>query len=49
MEAARAAAMTVVGVPSLAGVDLAGADLVATSLADPRVYELLGLTPATAP
>ncbi len=49
VEAARAAGMTVVGVPSLAGVDLSGADLVATSLADPGVYEVLGLTPATAP
>ena len=42
--AARAAGMTVVGVPSLAGIALAGADLVAASLSDPSVWELLGLS-----
>ncbi len=47
--AAVAAGMTVVGVPSLAGVSLEGAHLVVESLADPRVYEILGLAPATAP
>jgi HAD superfamily hydrolase (TIGR01509 family) len=41
--AARAAGMTVVGVPSFPGIDLAEADLVVPSLRDPRVWELLGL------
>jgi HAD superfamily hydrolase (TIGR01509 family) len=41
--AARAAGMTVVGVPSFPGVELADAHLVAPSLADPRVWSLLGL------
>ena len=41
--AARAAGMVVVGIPSLPGVALDGADLVAGSVADPRVWELLGL------
>ena len=41
--AARAAGMTVVGVPSFPGVELADADLVVASLTDPRVRELLGL------
>jgi hypothetical protein len=33
----------VVGVPSFPGIDLSAANLVAESLADPRVYALLGL------
>jgi HAD superfamily hydrolase (TIGR01509 family) len=41
--AARAAGMTVVGVPSFPGIDLSAADVVAPSLRDPRVWELLGL------
>ena len=41
--AARAAGMTVVGVPSFPGIDLSAADVVAPSLPDPRVWELLGL------
>ena len=41
--AALAAGMTVVGVPSFPGIDLADADLVARSLADPAVWALLGL------
>ena len=41
--AARAAGMTVVGVPSFPGVALEAANLVAPSLADPRVWSLLGL------
>jgi HAD superfamily hydrolase (TIGR01509 family) len=41
--AARAAGMTVIGVPSFPGIDLDAADLVAPSLADPRVWGLLGL------
>jgi len=41
--AARAAGMTVVGVPSFPGIDLAEANLVAESLAEPRVWGLLGL------
>jgi HAD superfamily hydrolase (TIGR01509 family) len=40
--AARAAGMTVVGVPSVEGLELE-ADLVCASLADPRVEELAGL------
>jgi HAD superfamily hydrolase (TIGR01509 family) len=43
LTAARAAGMTVIGVPSFPGVELSGADLVAPSLADARVWELLGL------
>jgi HAD superfamily hydrolase (TIGR01509 family) len=43
--AARGAGMTVVGVPSFPGIALDTADLVAPSLADPRVWQLLGLTP----
>jgi hypothetical protein len=35
--------MTVIGVPSFAGIDLDAADLVAPSLADPRVWGRLGL------
>jgi HAD superfamily hydrolase (TIGR01509 family) len=41
--AAKAAGMTVVGVPSFPGIDLAEADLVVASLRDPRVWQLLGL------
>jgi HAD superfamily hydrolase (TIGR01509 family) len=41
--AARAAGMTVVGVPSFPGIDLAAANLVAPSLRDPRVWALLDL------
>jgi HAD superfamily hydrolase (TIGR01509 family) len=41
--AARAAGMTVVGVPSFPGIDLGEADLVVPSLRDPRVWQLLGL------
>jgi HAD superfamily hydrolase (TIGR01509 family) len=41
--AARAAGMTVVGVPSFPGIDLGAADLVVPSLRDPRVWQLLGL------
>jgi HAD superfamily hydrolase (TIGR01509 family) len=41
--AARAAGMTVVGVPSLEGIALDAADLAVPSLADPRVWGLLGL------
>jgi HAD superfamily hydrolase (TIGR01509 family) len=41
--AARAAGMTVVGVPSFPGLRLDAANLVVPSLADPRVWELLDL------
>ena len=41
--AAKAAGMTVVGVPSFPGIDLDEADLVVPSLRDPRVWDLLGL------
>jgi HAD superfamily hydrolase (TIGR01509 family) len=41
--AAKAAGMTVVGVPSFPGIDLAEADLVVASLGDPQVWDLLGL------
>jgi HAD superfamily hydrolase (TIGR01509 family) len=41
--AARAAGMTVIGVPSFPGIDLDDADLVVPSLTDPRVWDLLGL------
>jgi HAD superfamily hydrolase (TIGR01509 family) len=41
--AARAAGMTVIGVPSFPGVDLGEADLVVPSLHDERVWALLGL------
>ena len=41
--AARAAGMTVIGVPSFPGVDLGAADLVVDSLHDERVWGLLGL------
>ena len=46
--AARAAGMFVIGVPSLPGVRLDEADVVAASLEDPRVWEALGL-PAPVP
>ena len=46
--AARAAGMFVIGVPSLPGVRLDEADVVAGSLEDPRVWEALGL-PAPVP
>jgi HAD superfamily hydrolase (TIGR01509 family) len=42
--AARAAGVRVIGVPSLPGVDLGESDLVASSLADPSVWRLLGLS-----
>jgi HAD superfamily hydrolase (TIGR01509 family) len=41
--AAKAAGMTVIGVPSFPGIDLAEADLVVPSLRDPRAWGLLGL------
>jgi len=41
--AAKAAGMLTIGVPSVAGVDLVGADLVAPSLADAAVWRALGL------
>jgi HAD superfamily hydrolase (TIGR01509 family) len=41
--AAKAAGMTVIGVPSFPGIDLDAADLVVPSLRDPRVWELLEL------
>src|SRR3954466_15389661 len=41
--AAKAAGMTVIGVPSFPGIDLDAADLVVPSLRDPRVWDLLGL------
>jgi HAD superfamily hydrolase (TIGR01509 family) len=42
--AARAAGLTVVGIPSLAGIELDGADLVASSLAAPEVWAALRLS-----
>jgi HAD superfamily hydrolase (TIGR01509 family) len=44
--AARAAGMTVIGIPSFPGVVLDGADLVATSLRDPAVLALVGISAA---
>jgi HAD superfamily hydrolase (TIGR01509 family) len=44
--AARAAGMTVIGVPSFPGVELPGADLVARSLRDPAVLAAVGLRAA---
>jgi HAD superfamily hydrolase (TIGR01509 family) len=41
--AAKAAGMTVIGVPSFPGIDLDAADLVVPSLRDPRVWDLLEL------
>jgi beta-phosphoglucomutase-like phosphatase (HAD superfamily) len=46
--AAKTAGMFVIGVPSLPGVRLDEADVVAASLEDPRVWEALGL-PAPVP
>src|SRR3954468_1667334 len=43
--AAKAAGMTVIGVPSFPGIALDAADLVAPALTDPRVWALLGLAP----
>jgi len=47
--AAKAAGMTVIGVPSFPGIALAAADLVVASLEDPRVRALLGLPAAGGP
>jgi HAD superfamily hydrolase (TIGR01509 family) len=44
--AARAAGMTVVGVPYLPDMAIEPADVVAPSLADPVVYEVCGLVPS---
>lgn len=41
--AAKAAGLVAIGVPSVSGVELDGADLVASSLADPVVWRALGL------
>ena len=41
--AARAAGITVIGVPSMPGLDLSASDLVAKSLADGEVWRTLGL------
>jgi HAD superfamily hydrolase (TIGR01509 family) len=43
--AASGAGMGVIGVPSVPGVELHGADLVAPSLAEPAVWRALGLEP----
>lgn len=43
LAALRAAGLYAIGVPSLGGVELDGADLVARSLADASVYSALGL------
>jgi HAD superfamily hydrolase (TIGR01509 family) len=43
VEAARAAGLHVIGVPSLEGVELPGAHTVAASLRTPAVYTVLGL------
>jgi HAD superfamily hydrolase (TIGR01509 family) len=43
VEAARAAGLHVIGVPSLEGVELTGADTVAASLNAPAVYAAVGL------
>jgi len=43
--AARAAGLRVIGIPSVAGVVLTAADMVADSLADASVYQALGLDP----
>ena len=45
--AAKSAGLAVIGVPSIPGVDLEGADLVAASLGDPEVWRALGLAPAS--
>lgn len=44
---AKAAGMFVIGVPSIAGIRLDEADLVAASLRSPEVHELLGLAPTS--
>jgi HAD superfamily hydrolase (TIGR01509 family) len=41
--AVKSAGLTAIGVPSVPGVELDGADLVAPSLADPAVWRALGL------
>jgi HAD superfamily hydrolase (TIGR01509 family) len=41
--AAKAAGLAVIGVPSIPGIELEGADLVAPSLVDPAVWRALGL------
>jgi HAD superfamily hydrolase (TIGR01509 family) len=43
--AAKGAGLAVIGVPSIPGLELRGADLVAPSLADPGVWRALGLEP----
>jgi HAD superfamily hydrolase (TIGR01509 family) len=45
-EAAKAAGLTVIGVPYLADIELAPADIVAPSLADAAVLEAVGLVPS---
>jgi HAD superfamily hydrolase (TIGR01509 family) len=45
-EAARAAGLTVIGVPYLADMEIPAADVVATSLADTIVSETVGLVPS---
>jgi HAD superfamily hydrolase (TIGR01509 family) len=47
--AARAAGMTVIGVPSLPGVELSEAHHVARSVADAHVWEIVGLAPDGGP
>jgi HAD superfamily hydrolase (TIGR01509 family) len=42
--AAKSAGLAVIGVPSIPGVELEGADLIATSLADAEVWRALGLS-----
>ena len=43
VQAAMAAGMQVIGIPSVPGVELDGVDLLAETLADPEVWTLLGL------
>jgi HAD superfamily hydrolase (TIGR01509 family) len=45
-EAARAAGLTVIGVPYLADMEIPAADVIATSLADAIVSETVGLVPS---
>jgi HAD superfamily hydrolase (TIGR01509 family) len=45
-QAAKAAGLTVIGVPYLADIELAPADIVAPSLADAAVLEAVGLVPS---
>ncbi|MGI8460065.1 MAG: HAD family hydrolase [Solirubrobacterales bacterium] len=47
--AGKAAGLTVVGVPSLPGVELEEADLVVDSLADPALFERLGVASVGGP